>query len=118
MRLFFAIIIYLELYPAILTVQRMSFRRPKSTYKRRAVKSSGATPSTSIDCLDPLDSSNIVFFPVSEVPRPKRPRNTKNLFLPGHEKLITLPGVSLTQQIANERFPRCPSYSTHSRAKR
>lgn len=95
----------------------MSCRRPKLTYKRRTVQRS-ATSSTSIDDPNSLNSSGTAFLPISDAPRPKRPRNSKNLFLPGHEKLITLPGVSLTQPITNERSPRCSGDSTHLRAKR
>jgi hypothetical protein len=71
----------------------MSCRRPKLTYRRRVVQRS-ALRSTD----DGGDS--LSFLSVADAPRPKRPRNSKDLFLPGHEELITLPGgVSLTQPL-------------------
>jgi hypothetical protein len=79
----------------------MSFRRPKSHYKRRAPP----TPSTdSLTTSAALVSAGLEdgagILSVSDIPRSKRPRHSTALFLPGPEELITLPGrVTLTQRI-------------------
>jgi hypothetical protein len=90
----------LELGRSALSTGLMSFRRPKSSYRRRNVQSSAtATSALSVDNSTSFQRSGILV-PVTDVPRPKRPRNSKSLFLPGPEELITLPGrISFTQPI-------------------
>jgi hypothetical protein len=84
----------------------MSFRRPKPSYKRRRnVQSS--TPMASIDGVPSLDSSTTLI-PVPDALRQKRPRYSKDLFLPGPEELMTLPGgLALTQTIATGEASNC-----------
>jgi hypothetical protein len=90
----------------------MSCRRPKLTYRRRTVQPSRSTQS-------PFDNANFAVISVSDAPRPKRPRNSKNLVFPGPEELVTLPGgVSLTQIQPTSDITTSTRYPRGSKAKR
>ena len=79
----------------------MSFRRPKARYRRRNVPPSTSSPAPSDSLHHGPDGRDLVS--VSDIPPSKRPRNSKTLFLPGPEQLITLPGrVALTQPLIVE----------------
>ena len=82
----------------------MSFRRPKARYRRRnppPSPSASSAPSPAPSHYHDLDGRDLVA--VSDIPPSKRPRNSRTLFLPGPEELITLPGcVTLTQPLIVE----------------
>ena len=70
----------------------MSFPRPKLRYKRRRKdQSSESTASTSVDKFSSLDGGGTLVSG-SDSPQQKRPRYSKDPFLPGPEELGTLPG--------------------------
>jgi hypothetical protein len=91
----------------------MSFRRPKARYKRRRVVQSSSAPLESTppavfdDSLSQPGGTSTTgtLISVSEAPNQKRPRHSKDLFLPGPEGLITLPGgLTLTQTTVTNAF--------------
>jgi hypothetical protein len=84
----------------------MSFRRPKASYKRRrVVQSSAPLASTPLVVDDSPSGSTTQVMSVSDAPQQKRPRHSKDLFLPGPEGLITLPGgLTLTQATVTDAF--------------
>jgi hypothetical protein len=77
----------------------MSFRRLKSSYRRRRnVKSSAPMASTPPIDESPSLGDSTTLISVSDARQQKCPRYSKGLFLPGPEELITLPGgLALTQ---------------------
>ena len=78
----------------------MSFRSPKARYRRRNLPPSPSTssPAPSDSLYHGPDGHDLIL--VSDIPPLKRPRNSKTLFLPSPEQLITLPGgIALTQPL-------------------
>jgi hypothetical protein len=90
----------------------MSFRHPTATPRRRprppltsttdGLFSSPSHTSTSRDRSTPRKT---LLIDVSRYPRQRRPRNSKHLFIPGPEALLTLPGrTKLTQVYSLDDF--------------
>lgn len=106
----------------------MSFRHPTSTPRRRPCSRPTSTadglfssPSHASTSSTPGRSQLI---DVSRIPRQRRPRNSQNLFLPGPEALLTLPGRTRLTQVyslddCNRQSPRRrrPISSNHDESK-
>lgn len=91
---------------SLLLLDRLSimFRKP-SRSKRRAQNSSSSFPSASPSrSVSPskLSATSHLIVP-SEVPQARRPRQSRNMFLPGPEHLFAVPGGDYTQQASTSR---------------
>jgi hypothetical protein len=74
----------------------MSFRRPKVSNRRSSA--THPTSSPSLPSTPHIRVPSAVLIDVDQCPRQRRPRNTRQLFLPGPEPLLALPGgIRLTQ---------------------
>lgn len=76
------------------------FRRPKRHYRKASPAPSSALSSRSSS---PSKSTASHIILPSELPTPRRPRNTEDMYLPGPERLFVLPGEEYTQQPSPSR---------------
>lgn len=98
------------------------FRKPTRSRQRRAQKLSdlnssdpqSAPPSRSVSPLKSAATSHLLL--PSDIPQPRRPRHSRNMFLPGPQVLITVPGEEYTQQASPSRgrMPRSGGVSLAS----
>jgi hypothetical protein len=93
----------------------MSLRRPKATYKRRLPTSSATSANLSSPATSIVPSSSSILpqsptlIPLTHVHHAKRPRNSVDLFIPGPEVLVTLPGCRTFTQPTGRRMDPEPS---------
>lgn len=94
----------------MLTVSKITnhprmFRHRKPNYRQRSSGTPSASRSRSVS---PSKSTVSHLVSPSELPMPRRPRNSQNMFLPGPERLLALPGEEFTQRpgTSRGRMPR------------
>jgi hypothetical protein len=101
----------------------MSFRAPKPP-KRKGVSDSVLQPSSSLTATSTSLSTSCSaspskapaarhLVPPSMIPRSRRPRNSRDLYLPGPEQILTLPGQSYSQMPSSSHVRSTNASSTH-----
>jgi CxC1 like cysteine cluster associated with KDZ transposases len=91
----------------------MSFRAPKPP-KRKGVSGSALQPSSYLTPASPSKTPAARHLvPPSVIPRNRRPRNSRDLYLPGPEQILTLPGQSYSQMPFSSHGRSANATSTH-----
>ena len=79
------------------------FRKPKRSTQRGSRQSSDHQSIPQSQSVSPSKSSTSHIVLPSEVSQARRPRQSRNMFLPGPELLLAVPGEDYTQQASTSR---------------